>query len=502
MAHRPDCTSYYYFKITGGMLVWIVGLLLTGSVIVVLMRRSRLSTPNLLILHLTVADFLGLFTLGPFFLASLFKISLILNSTFCQMSAFISRFSSTLSILIITLTGIARCHSIVRPLDHRHNFYNSRINRISAGLWCFSVLISITPFLGWGKYELIEGQCWCQLNSNKYPYNWFVYFALVFVLPLIVNAGGYALTLRRVILRNKQHKARRKNRRKNSVKRKIFVMQTDREINRDSTSNNTASMTAPDIINSCTENGTSTENEHSHYDKEVDVVVKSEQEIAGSARPTNEDNSLQAEGPEIVNPCKENGQDTDNEYSQYNIKVNVELTEELSRENLHLTVKVKEEEDKMAEEEQSGEIGIVNVCFSESRLNSLGDSISHKENLPKNAKLTNIEQRSLDHKISQKPRRSKDKTENRITLIITSLFLVYLLCSGQFFIVWTWFAIQPKSIPRTVFIAFRFLIGLNSLLNALLYGLVSKEIRSDVLSLWKKMFQRCQCKSDQNDSTD
>jgi len=86
-------------------------------------------------------------------------------------------------------------------------------------------------------------------------------------------------------------------------------------------------------------------------------------------------------------------------------------------------------------------------------------------------------------------------TEYRSTVLVILMFISFVLCCGPIFIVNSWYALTPESVPLKALVISRFLAALNSVLNPFLYGFISKEIRSNVWGLWKGLFKRMLCRA-------
>lgn len=525
-----DCQSNLDVKSVTGILLLIFGLLLTGSLIVVLLRASRLSVANLLVLHLTLADFLTFITLGPFFLTSVFMSSQVHEyPILCQVTGFLGRLTNTLSMYMITFTCLARCHSILWPLWHRSNIYKSKINRMATGVWCFAITISIAPFLGLGEYELIDGQCWCQMNSNKYPFNWFAYLTLVFLLPLVVNAICCVLALRKIFKSRSRCRMLSGRCGPSSFEMKIISNVTTpgktmkgissqnenskKQISLDNSSDESICQKAPSISNVDKSN----KSHNVGLKPEVDINVKvSTNEVTedtninitdltlekNAISSTQIENTIKVSTSTVlhVNEVSRMEDDTPTlkakgkENTRQNVSQNC-LSENSSSTNYGNSISTTQEIEPEAVDvnaqagqtkiEQSngscGEKGIENTGLSGAK--SMFDKISERES-------------KLQKKKQYKPKQqSKNRTTSRVTLIISLTFIVYVIFSGQFFLIWSWYAIQPDSVPRLVFLMFRYGIALNPLLNSILYAFVSVEIRNNVLSMWKVIFKRCVCQN-------
>lgn len=179
----------------------ISGSVMNLSVIAALLRPGKTAILNgfsLLVVHLAFADLMVFFTAAPFLLLSVKNQELAFTTAVCKATAFCNRFSTVSSIFILTVMAGFRFFSITRPFSYRIHVNARRIN-ITCGIsWVFSFVLSVTPFLGWGEYERIQGQCWCALDSAKYKLNFGIVLVLAFCIPTTLICYfliriGYAL---------------------------------------------------------------------------------------------------------------------------------------------------------------------------------------------------------------------------------------------------------------------------------------------------------------------
>ncbi|KAK3753641.1 hypothetical protein QZH41_014754 [Actinostola sp. cb2023] len=213
------CSNRGKYAILPCIIIVMLGIFPNGSIIIVLARKlRRLTVGNLMILHLAVGDFLLLATSVPHVFLSMLRSPLIFEPFLCQWTAFFNRFFFALSMYLITVMAITRCYSVLKPFDYRANVFPSIVNRICLGAWLVCLILSMTPFFGWGEYEVIDGQCWCTVDSSKYPYNWFTFFSLVFALPMLVNILVFTSTVKVLISRKKI--GHREKKRKQTVEAK------------------------------------------------------------------------------------------------------------------------------------------------------------------------------------------------------------------------------------------------------------------------------------------
>jgi len=171
-------------------------LLVNGGITLALFRkRRRLTVASTLIFHLTVADFMLSATTVPQSLAVLLR-SPLASSWLCQLTAFFNRFAHCTSIYLITILTACRCYGIIKPLRYRIHIYKSKVNTVCFMAWFVSFGFALLPFLGWGKYEILDGECLCALDTHTYPHKWLVISVLFFILPSVINTLMFVCTVK------------------------------------------------------------------------------------------------------------------------------------------------------------------------------------------------------------------------------------------------------------------------------------------------------------------
>lgn len=450
---------------------------------------------------------------GPYMFLSFFDPRLAFSPLLCQVGAFTGRYTTTVSMYLLTVMSLSRFYSLAKPLEYRVRVTASKANKVCIGAWVVTFLQSLTPVLGWGKYTAIKGQCYCALDSSEHMSNWFVHLLLAFALPLAFNSWIFARTLKLVNRRIRDSK-KGKILRGPKVKKTCGLNKGKQEctssVNKERNTDNRLS----------NENATFNKRNLDQPDKgpqksevvDLEVVVRVNEETK--------------EEPAFVN------QGFEDEDANYNpadgIKINARVNEEHKSDEIEVVNQgIEIQSQKVSTNERDHDISVISVerasCEKErqNRKHTQQEEESDKMKKTQKHKEKTVLTNERDHDISvssverascengrqskknsqpenesdkmKKTQNHKDKTsksqdqnyELKINMIVSLLFLAYVIGCGPTYVVWTWFALDPKSVPRTAFVIFRLFAGAQSVANPFIYGFMNTEIRADVLALWK-----------------
>lgn len=410
--------------------------------LVLVRKLRRLSIVNTVILHLATADFLLSLTTIPqaifAFLGNPIGIKF-----FCQSAGFFAHCTYCSSTYLITILAILRCYSVTRPFEYRSKVYRSKVNRICFGAWGLSTAYSLTPVFGWGKYETGDfSQCICSFNPHKHPYNWFAFLVVFYVFPMILNTVAFVWTAKVLITR------------------KNINIAAEREANRANTSDNSEEslerakekVTAPDD-SGCT--------------------------ASVSTRVTNE-TILQT----TFNTNKVERRHESDAGNITSVRVNIELQEcsttGINSQTRHSITNVHLNPCQIRYNRQGNRI---EIDFQNNRERKIEEKRENKKREPR-VKLVQTDKSNMD---SNKKKLRKEKLGIKRSmdkvLIIAIFCACFVLLCGPTFIVKSWYAMDPDSVQEEAFNISTILSLLNSLINPFLYGLLSKEIRSDIKKL-------------------
>ena len=165
------------------MLTAIVGHTL---VFVAIYRKRKLRTiPNLIILNLSIADFLFSAIVPSVHVVRLFRGETSLKGAPCYITGVASTLFCIASICILTFISIERYMATNYPIKHRHRFNVKLIKIVLPSIWCWSALLSAFPFLT-SKYVYIEKFLHCSPDWTNDLAATLVYVILGFALPQII----------------------------------------------------------------------------------------------------------------------------------------------------------------------------------------------------------------------------------------------------------------------------------------------------------------------------
>ena len=467
-----DCDSHKTFKLVSGIVICLSGFFLNVSILLVLLGRRQLSTVNTIVLHLALSDTIVFLANGPYLFLSFFNQKLAFSSIPCQVGAFSGRFTTTVTLYLLTVMSLSRYYSLAKPFKYRMYVTAPKANKVCIGAWVVTFLQSLTPVLGWGKYAAIDGQCYCALDSSKHRSNWFVHLLLAFAFPLALNSWIFARSLSLVNLRGaKKGKIPRKLQMKRTVN-----LATENQVGSSSESQNHRENTAE---NNQTNSGVSASELNLEQTKKK---PKETEEVHVEVVKVKEENSTEKE-PDFVNEGFED--EITNAPEEI---IMADWVNEGGTSNETETVNQGIESDKQA--------SVSSRSNHETKISVGNTNIQNKRKdrrcRQQEDELNDMEKN--EHNDSKIFRKTQDhKRERKINMVVSLLFLAYIIGCGPTYIVWTWFALYPNSVPRTAFVLFRWFAGVQSVINPFIYGFMNAEIRTDVFALWKNV--KCHIRS-------
>lgn len=479
-------------------IVLLLILYLNGSIIFALVKIRRLSVSSLLVLHLAIADCLLSVTALPQTFAVLVR-SPLASSFMCPMTAFFTRVTHSSSICLLTMLASCRCYSILKPLKYRVYFYKSRVNKLCLGAWFTSIAFSLLPLIGIGKYDIMDGQCWCTLDPMKHPYPWLSIFVLFYIFPSMINTLMFIGTIKvllsqkpNVSLSETQRVEKRKGfsserpsmstRRSKIVSSKIVSENSNLEMETSSETTSKVQMTKFKSLRS-------TSVEDSRF-------PETEEPASALNKPQVKDNKQLIEVQAVVHNNIMSARDTvDHEnyvscsgdkkvldrITPANQELLLKTTIECTRDKLEKTETPNSIDDIVIEKQPFREITPVNqglLCktvitnYPEQHLVELsfGDKLEKHE----------ILRNSVDGNAKEKQpssSMSKQKKKRFKVLIVFLLFMSFLVLCSPFFLVGGYSIINEKPVSSIAFNISMFMHTLNSLVNPFFYGLMNKKIR-------------------------
>nr|XP_054754076.1 neuropeptide CCHamide-1 receptor-like [Lytechinus pictus] len=170
----------------------IVGTLGNGGLIYILLRnRDMRNIPNLLILNLSLGDFLYLTFNVPFYIATYLSGSVKWNLDLCRFVNAVQFISQGVSVLTLTALSTDRYYAIARPLEQRQSNSTRRTLGLAAGIWLLSTIFAI-PSMALATTE--TGGCSLAYQTPGTRGYYASLFIFLYVIPLVLISVFYSLT--------------------------------------------------------------------------------------------------------------------------------------------------------------------------------------------------------------------------------------------------------------------------------------------------------------------
>lgn len=167
----------------------IVGTIGNGLLIFILLKnRDMRNIPNLLILNLSLGDFLYLTLNVPFYIANYLHGPVGVNVGLCRLVNSTQFISQGVSVLTLTALSTDRYYAIARPLKQRQSNSTRRTLGLAAGIWILSTLFAIPAIV------LATDGCSLPFQTLQTKIYYVVLFVGLYVLPLLVISVFYSLT--------------------------------------------------------------------------------------------------------------------------------------------------------------------------------------------------------------------------------------------------------------------------------------------------------------------
>ena len=142
-----------------------------GNLVVIILicceRKLRNST-GMFLLSLAIAD-LGVGCLSsPFALVSAINGGWFFSDELCQFNGFLNALFCEVSLLTLAAVSADRYFAIIHPLRYPSIVTRPRAKAVISSIWFLAALFGISPFMGWGKYDVTPPQFGCAV---KWKYN-------------------------------------------------------------------------------------------------------------------------------------------------------------------------------------------------------------------------------------------------------------------------------------------------------------------------------------------
>ncbi|BES93074.1 7 transmembrane receptor (rhodopsin family) [Nesidiocoris tenuis] len=175
--------------------IGFIGFFANLTVIVLMCRDQQLWTPlNCILFNLIMSDFSVSILGNPFTLASAIAHRWLFGHTMCIMYGFFMALLGITSISTLTALAIERYLIISRPLNRRALSRRSAVT-VVAGVWVYSLTLTVPPLMGWGEYGPEAANISCSVNWEERTTLSTSYIIFLFIfgffVPLFVICYSY-----------------------------------------------------------------------------------------------------------------------------------------------------------------------------------------------------------------------------------------------------------------------------------------------------------------------
>lgn len=178
----------------------IVISVLGNTLVLYTLHKAKLvgSVSSHLVVNLAIIDISISILILPTVITVLARRGWTMGNKFCIAAAFIDSLLTKAQVMALLIIGINRYIAV-----HHPNLYTSRKNRtisklIVTGAWAYSVLWSIPPVFGWGRYAYARNTLFCQLDWKAGLSFSIPHFLLSFIVPGVAGLVLYICVLRGV----------------------------------------------------------------------------------------------------------------------------------------------------------------------------------------------------------------------------------------------------------------------------------------------------------------
>lgn len=195
----------FNFIIYGIVMSLILFLGFFGNVFTILVLRQKEHRKKMIvpfIINLAAADvFIVIFGYPIAVSSILSKDYIILERTRCKWSAFVNSSIGIASIITFTVMSILMCFSVTsKKTITRKRFTNKAYLVMMLAIWCYGILTSCPPLLGWSHFVpgfggISCGPKWASDQLEDRTYSAFLVFT-GFVLPLLIIITCYYKIIR------------------------------------------------------------------------------------------------------------------------------------------------------------------------------------------------------------------------------------------------------------------------------------------------------------------
>ncbi|XP_052868840.1 rhodopsin-like [Anopheles cruzii] len=184
---------------TMGLLAFIA-IVGNSCVILVFSTTKSLRTPsNLMVINLSFADFMMMFTMAPPVIVNSYYGTWIFGALWCEVYGMLGSLSGCVSIWSMTMIAYERYNVIVNGLSAKPLTYQGSVGRILL-VWANSLVWTLAPLFGWNRYVPEGNMSAC--GTDYLSKDWisvsyiYAYSAFVYWLPLFLIIYYYTYILK------------------------------------------------------------------------------------------------------------------------------------------------------------------------------------------------------------------------------------------------------------------------------------------------------------------
>ncbi|CAG9819914.1 unnamed protein product [Phaedon cochleariae] len=184
------------------------GFFLNLCVIVLMWKDKQLWTPlNIILFNLVCSDFSVSILGNPWTLSSALSQRWIFGKTMCKMYGFFMAILGISSITSLAVLAYERYTIVSKPFRN-HGLTRKGALYLVAGIWLYSLLLTVPPFLGWGKYVNEAANISCSVNWEEQSMNAMTYILYLFAFGLVVPMGVIVFSYLHIIFTMRKNQIR------------------------------------------------------------------------------------------------------------------------------------------------------------------------------------------------------------------------------------------------------------------------------------------------------
>ncbi|XP_039269691.2 melatonin receptor type 1A-like [Styela clava] len=182
------------FEIPFLIIVILLGIVGNISIIGAILLEKKLKfAGNAFIVNLAVADLVVTSYVLPGVLANVISNKNLFPTALCSFTAVVLSVSCIGSMYSLMFVAINRYVAVVHNNKYTKIFSNKKIAGMIAGLWIWSVIVTIPPAFGWGDYRYHKKihVCMYDCNAEKFLSFTVSYVCISIILPFLVTCFCY-----------------------------------------------------------------------------------------------------------------------------------------------------------------------------------------------------------------------------------------------------------------------------------------------------------------------